>query len=71
MLFINSVTTGEPLLPEYNRMQLNDFLFRSVLLDELLINSDNNVLSMEVIETAKQIKMSINCWIIDVLFPAN
>lgn len=36
-------------------MQFNDFLNGSVLLDEL-INRDNNVLSMEVIESVKQIK---------------
>lgn len=56
MLLINSVTSSEQLVTEQNRidMQLIDFLNRSTWLDELLIDSDNNVLSMEVIERAKQ-----------------
>lgn len=61
-LLINSVTSCKQLVTEnIIEMQLIDFHNRSTLLDELLINSDNNVLSMEVIERAKQIKMSFNC----------
>lgn len=64
-LFINSVTGRKQLVTEnIIDMQLIDVLNGSTLLDELLINSDNNVLSMEVIERAKQIKMALNCWII-------
>lgn len=64
-LFINSDTSRKQLATEnIIDMQLIDFLYRSTLLDEWLINSDNNVLSMEVIERAKQIKMSFNCLII-------
>lgn len=52
---INSATSGEQLVTEnILDMQLIDFLSRSTLLDDLLINSDNNVLSMEVIERVKQ-----------------
>lgn len=52
---INSATRGEQLVTENMLdMQLIDFLSRSTLLDDLLINSDNNVLSMEVIERVKQ-----------------
>lgn len=61
-LFINSVTGRKQLVTEnIIDMQLIDVLNGSTLLDELLINSDNNVLSMEVIERAKQIKMALNC----------
>ena len=61
-LFINSVTSRKQLVTEnIIDMRFIDFLNRGALLDELLINSVNNVLSMEVIERAKQIKMSFNC----------
>lgn len=45
-------------------MQLIDFLNRGTLSHELLINGDDNVLSVTVIERAKQIKMSFSCIII-------
>lgn len=61
-ILINSVTSRKQLVTEnIIDMQLIDFLNRSTLLYELLINSDNNVLSMEVIERAKQIKLSFSC----------
>lgn len=56
-LFINSVTSCKQLVAKnIIDMKLIDFLNRSMLLDELLINSDNNVLSMEVTEREKLIK---------------
>ena len=54
--FINSVTK-QSVTENVIDMQLIDFLNRSVLLDELVINSDNNMLSMKVIERAKLIIM--------------
>lgn len=62
MVLINSVTSCKQLATEFIiDMQLIDFLNRGTLLDEMLINSDNNVLSMEVTERAKQIKLSFSC----------
>lgn len=55
-LFINSVT--KQLVTEtIVDIQLIDFLNSSMLLDELVINIDNNMLSMEVTERAKLIIM--------------
>lgn len=50
--------------------QLIDFLNGSMLFDELVINSDNNMLSMKVIERAKLIITYFNCLIIypDIVF---
>lgn len=61
-LLINSATSRKQLVTEnIIDMQLIDFLNRNMLLDELLINCDNNVLSMEVIDRAKQIQLSFSC----------
>ncbi len=56
-LFINSVTSRKQSVTENTiDMQLIDLLNRSTSLNELLINSDNNVLSMEVTERPNKLK---------------
>lgn len=65
--FINSVTK-QLVTENVIDMQLIDFLNRSVLLDELVINSDNNMLSMKVIERAKLIIMYLTARLFTVTF---
>lgn len=58
-LFINSVTK-QLVTESIVDVQLIDFLNSSMVLDELVINTDNNMLGMEVTERAKLIMRYFN-----------